>query len=88
VGVLPLSAMRVHFPPNLFPQALPPPTGGAWGPRRRARASQNRKGWPTVAYQLLGSGFIGSASWTLAAVGAFLFALAILAAFISSPLMD
>jgi len=33
-----------------------------------------------VAYQLLGSGFIGSAFWTLAAVGAFLFAVAILAA--------
>ena len=31
-----------------------------------------------MAYQLLGSGFIGSASWTLAAVGAFVFALAIL----------
>ena len=41
-----------------------------------------------MAYQLLGSGFIGSASWTLAAVGAFLFTLAIFAAFMSSPPID
>lgn len=41
-----------------------------------------------MAYQLLGSGFIGSAFWTLAAVGAFLFAVAILAAFMSSAPID
>ena len=41
-----------------------------------------------MAYQLLGSGLIGSASWTFAAIGAVLFILAILAAFMSSPPID
>jgi hypothetical protein len=52
------------------------------------KLDKQKKDGPAVAYRLLGSGFIGSTSWTLAAIGAVLFSLGILAALMSSPPID
>jgi hypothetical protein len=73
-SVRPLSAMRV---------ISPDPVPAALGGHAALFKPDKQKRMATVAYQLI-SGFIGPASWTLVAIGAFLFALAIFAAFMSS----
>ena len=85
---MPLSVLG-SFPPTLFRQALPPAHGTALrGHAVLFKLDKQKKDGPGVAYRLLGSGFIGSTSWTLAAIGAVLFSLGILAALMSSPPID
>jgi hypothetical protein len=75
--------------PDPVPAGTPPAHGTAVrGHAVLFKLDKQKKDGPAVAYRLLGSGFIGSTSWTLAAIGAVLFSLGILAALMSSPPID